>query len=315
MIFIQDLKEGDTFCQVFFCKQKMSATAKTGKTYYSLKLQDKTGAMDAKVWDLTNAIENFDAGNYILCDGHVQSYNNVTQAIISRIRVADEGEYDQRDYLPTSDFPTEEMLAELVKLKNKVTNPYLSKLLNAFFEDPKFVEAFKTHSAAKAVHHSFISGLLQHTLRVTQLCYFLSLQYPMINKDLIITAAIFHDIGKLKEIADFPANDYTDEGQLIGHIVIGYEMVKDKIDLQPDFPKTLRTELLHCILAHQGKLEYGSPKTPSLIEAMALSYADDTDAKMEIMVEEFNASSSDEFLGVNRYLGTNIRKTIGPKED
>jgi len=315
MIFIQDLQEGDSLNQVFLCKQKVTGTTKTGKSYYGLKLQDKTGTIDAKVWDLTPAIGHFEANDYILCDGRIQSFNGSLQFIINRIRKAEAGEYDQADYLPTSGFKAEEMFQELMKLKGKVTEPHLKNLLNAFFEDPKFVESFIVHSAAKAVHHSFISGLLQHTLRVTQLCYFLSLQYPMLNRDLLLTAAMFHDIGKLQEISDFPDNDYTDEGQLIGHIVIGYEMVKDQIDKQPDFPKKLRTELLHCILAHQGQLEYGSPKKPALMEALALSYADDTDAKMEILVEEFESTTSTDFLGVNRYLGTNIRKTSTFKEN
>jgi len=176
-------------------------------------------------------------------------------------------------------------------------------------EDKAFIEKFKAHSAAKSVHHNFIGGLMQHTLRVTQLCYFYTLQYPMLNKDLLLTAALFHDIGKTRELSEFPTNDYTDEGQLIGHIVIGYEMVKKKIDEIDNFPKKLETELLHCILAHQGMLEYGSPKKPSIIEALALYYADDTDAKLEIMIEEFDKNSSMDFLGLNRFLGTNIRKT------
>ncbi|MBQ9911195.1 MAG: HD domain-containing protein [Lachnospiraceae bacterium] len=310
MAFIQDLREGDHIVQVFLCKQKVTGTTKTGKNYYSLKLQDKTGIVDAKVWELSNSIAHFDGNDYIVVEGDVQSYNNALQINVRRIRRADPGEYDQRDYLPASQLKIEDMFAELLKLEGKIEHPKLKALADSFFvEDAEFIKAFKVHSAAKSVHHNFIGGLLQHTLRVTQLCYFFSLQYPMLNRDLLLTAALFHDIGKLRELSDFPENDYTDEGQLLGHIVIGYEMVKDRIEKIDGFPKKLKTELLHCILAHQGQLEYGSPKKPSIMEALALYYADDTDAKLEIMTEEFDKTNSMDFLGVNRFLGTNIRRT------
>ena len=309
-MFIQDLHEGMHITQTFLVRQKVTGTTKSGKSYYSLKLQDKTGTLDGKVWDLTSSISHFDALDYIVAEGDVLLYNNTLQLNIRRIRRADPGEYDQKDFLPTSEVSTDEMYEDLMRLAGKIENPSMKKLVNSFFvEDKAFIEAFKNHSAAKSVHHNFIGGLLQHTLRVTQICYFYCLQYPVLNKDLLIAAAMFHDIGKLKELSDFPDNDYTDEGQLIGHIVMGYSMVKERIDQIPDFPDKLKTELLHCILAHQGKLEYGSPKKPSLIEALALSYADDTDAKMEIMIEEFEKATSDDFLGVNRFLDTNIRKT------
>lgn len=311
-MFIQDLHEGMHITQTFLVRQKVTGTTKSGKSYYSLKLQDKSGVLDGKVWDLTNSISHFDALDFIVAEGDVLMYNNALQMNIKRIRRAESGEYDQRDYLPTSEISADEMYQDLMRLAGKIEHPKLKALVNSFFqEDKAFIEAFKNHSAAKSVHHNFIGGLLQHTLRVTQICYFYCLQYPMLNKDLLIAAAMFHDIGKLKELSPFPDNDYTDEGQLIGHIVMGYSMVKERIDTIPDFPEKLKTELLHCILAHQGKLEYGSPKKPSLIEALALSYADDTDAKMEIMIEEFEKATSNDFLGVNRFLDTNIRKTSG----
>ncbi len=310
MTYVQDLLEGMHVSQVFLCKQKQSQTSKTGKTYYSLKLRDKTGMIDAKIWDLTNAIEHFETNDFVMAEGSVTTFNGALQLRVTRIRRAKKGEYDEAEYMPASSFSAEKMYAELMELKNKVENPHLKRLLDAFFvEDAEFIRSFKSHSAAKSVHHNFLGGLLQHTLRVTQLCYFYCRQYPMLNKDLLLTAAIFHDVGKTRELSDFPDNDYTDEGQLLGHIVIGYEMVKKKIDELGGFPKKLETELLHCILAHQGQLEYGSPKKPSIIEALALYYADDTDAKLEIMIEEFENSNSLDFLGLNRFLGTNIRRT------
>ncbi|MBQ1377037.1 MAG: HD domain-containing protein [Eubacterium sp.] len=309
MIFIQDLKEGQRVSQIWLCKTKVNGTTKNGRSYYSLKLQDKTGVADGKVWDLSNSIEHFEANDFILVEADVQNYNNALQLNIRRIRKAASGEYDPADYMPVSQFGQDEMFAELKRYMDKVTNPYLKALLDAFFTDDAFVQSWKAHSAAKSVHHSFMGGLLQHTLRVTQLCYFMSLQYPVINRDLLLTAAIFHDVGKTRELSDFPENDYTDEGQLIGHIVIGYQMLKEKIDQIDGFPKKLETELLHCILAHHGEFEYGSPKKPALIEAAALYHADDTDAKLDIFVEEFEKTASADFLGVNKFLGSNIRKT------
>lgn len=310
MIYVQDLREGMRVSQVFLCKSKITGTTKTGKNYYSLKLQDKTGGVEAKVWELTNAIQHFEVNDYIFVDGDVTLYVNTPQIKVSRIRKAEKGEYDPAEYLPASQISVEEMYKELMNLKDKIEHPKLKMLVESFFvQDLRFIEAFKSHSAAKSVHHNFIGGLLQHTLRVTQLCYFYAKQYPMLNRDLLLTAAMFHDIGKVRELSDFPDNDYTDEGQLIGHLVIGYQMVKERIDKLGDFPKKLETELLHCILSHHGELEYGSPKKPALLEALALNHADDTDAKFEIMIEEFEKTNSTDFLGLNRFLGTNIRKT------
>ena len=146
-------------------------------------------------------------------------------------------------------------------------------------EDEAFIKRFRFNSAAKTVHHGFVGGLLEHTLNVTKLCDFYTKAYPALNRDLLLTAAIFHDIGKTKEISAFPMNDYTDDGQLLGHIMIGAEMLHDAIREIPDFPAKVESELKHCILAHHGELEYGSPKKPALMEAAALNMADNTDAR------------------------------------
>ena len=310
MLYIKDIHEGQHISQILLCRQKVTGTTKSGRTYYSLKLQDKTGQLDGKVWDLTNSIEHFEASDFILAEGDVINYNGAPQLNIRRIRKAEEGEYDPREFIPSTEQDIEKMYEELLWLINKVEHPRLHELLESFFvKDTVFISEFKMHSAAKAVHHGFLGGLLQHTLRVAQTCYFFSLQYRTLNRDLLLTAAIFHDIGKMRELSDFPENDYTDEGQLLGHIVIGYEMVKTRMQELGGFSDKLQTELLHCILAHQGQLEFGSPKKPSLMEALALYYADDADAKLQIMTEEFSRTASTDFLGVNRFLGTNIRKT------
>jgi 3'-5' exoribonuclease len=232
---------------------------------------------------------------------------------VKRVRKVSEGEYDPKDYLPVSDKDIDEMYGELLGFVNSVKNTYLNKLLNRFFvEDEDFAKRFKAHSAAKSVHHGFIGGLLEHTLSVTKLCDYYAQNYPVINRDLLLTAAMFHDMGKLDEIAPFPVNDYTDNGNLLGHIVMGSEMLGDAAREIEGFPKDLLMQLKHCILAHHGELEYGSPKKPSLIEAVALNMADNTDAKLETMKEILTGAKASEegnWLGYNRFFEASIRKT------
>ena len=204
-----------------------------------------------------------------------------------------------------------EMYEELTGFIKSIRTPYYRKLAESFFvEDKAFAKAFQFHSAAKSVHHGFVGGLLEHTLSVVKLCDYYAGYYPLINRDLLLTAAMFHDLGKTKELSVFPENDYTDDGQLLGHIIIGTEMISERIRTIPDFPVKAATELKHCILAHHGELEYGSPKKPALLEALALNFADNTDAKMETMIEVLKgAGDNNGWLGFNRLLETNVRKT------
>ena len=203
------------------------------------------------------------------------------------------------------------MIRELGQYITTIKNEHLRKLAASYFvNDQKFMKSFCSHSAAKSVHHGFVGGLLEHTLSVVKMCDFFSKQYPNLNRDLLLTAAMFHDIGKVKELSSFPENDYTDEGQLIGHIIIGAQMVQEGAAKIPGFPKKLENELIHCVLAHHGELEYGSPKKPALIEAMALNLADNADAKLETMTEILRgAGDNNGWLGYNRFMESNIRKT------
>ncbi|MDY4834825.1 MAG: HD domain-containing protein [Frisingicoccus sp.] len=311
MRFIADLREGDHISGIYLCKNKQNLKTKAGKSYYSMLLQDKTGTLDAKVWDLNNGIEHFESLDFIKVDGLITSFQGALQVNVRRVRRTQEQEYDIRDYLPTSRFDIEEMMKELVEIIQTIKNPYLKTLLDSFFvRDKEFIKSFKAHSAAKSVHHGFVGGLLEHTLSVTKLCDFYCKRYPILNRDLLLTAAMCHDIGKTTELSLFPENDYTDEGQLIGHIVKGTEMIHDRIRDIPNFPQVLANELKHCILAHHGELEYGSPKKPALVEALALNLADNTDAKMETMTEFFaGAMDGSEWLGYNRLFESNIRRT------
>lgn len=311
MKYIKDYRDGDRVFDVYFCKYKSSAVTKNGKAYDNVILQDKTGTIDAKIWDPNNAgIADFDALDYIEVYGDVTSFNGALQVNVKRVRRCEEGEYNEAEYMPVSKRNIDEMFQELLGVIRSIENTYLRTLLEAFFvKDENFAKSFKKSSAAKTVHHGFIGGLLQHTLGVVQLCEYYCKAYPILKRDLLLTAAIFHDIGKTKELSAFPENDYTDDGQFVGHIVMGVEMIGEKIHDIPGFPRLLALELKHCILAHHGEYEYGSPKKPAIIEAVALNYADDTDAKMQTFTELLESTSEQGWLGFNRLFESNVRAT------
>ena len=223
MKYIDSLREGMRISEVYLCKSKQIAQTKAEKDYGNLVLQDKTGTIDSKIWDLGSpGICNFEAMDYVAVDADVTMFQGNNQLNIRRIRVADEGEYVPADYLPVSTKDIPKMYEELVGYVKSIKNPYLNQLASSYFvDDPAFAKAFQFHSAAKSVHHGFVGGLLEHTLSVVKMCDYFAGFYKEINRDLLLTAAMFHDIGKTKELSVFPENDYTDDGQLLGHIIIG----------------------------------------------------------------------------------------------
>ena len=311
MKYIKDLRPGEVIRTVYLCKGKRSAETRNGKPYDNLILQDKTGTLDGKIWDPNSqGIADYSEKDFIEIVGEVVTYNNNLQLNIKQLRIADEGDYNPADYMPTSDKSVDGMYQELLRYAKKISNPYLRQGVEYYFvKDEAFIKAFKGHSAAKSVHHGFAGGLLEHTLSVVRFCEYMASAYDILNADLLIASALCHDIGKVKELSDFPDNDYTDEGQLIGHIVIGVEMIGEAIRSIPDFPVTLANEWKHCIVAHHGELEYGSPKKPALAEAFALNIADNADAKMQTLKEIFKDKKGTEWLGFNRLFETNLRKT------
>lgn len=312
MRFLNELHEGDRINGIYLCKQKQSAVTKNGKPYDSIILQDKTGVMDGKIWDPNSSgIDDFDSLDYIDVMGDVTSFAGAMQLNIKRVRKAAEDEYNPADYLPVSENSTDDMYGQILAMVNSIRNPYLSALLKKLFVDDKeFLRTFEGHSAAKTVHHGFIGGLMEHTLSVARLCEFMANAYPVLNRDLLLTSALLHDVGKTRELSAFPLNDYTDEGQLLGHIVIGAQMIHDLAGQIEGFPTVLEQELIHCILAHHGELEYGSPKKPALAEAVALNLADNTDARMETLTEIFAADKGKkDWLGYNRLFESNLRRT------
>lgn len=312
MKYIEELREGSSVGDVYLCKKKQDLVTKAGKAYYSLQLQDKTGTLDGKVWNInSNGIEEFESMDYIYVTGMITSFQGNLQLNVERVRKCREEEYILSDYMPMSKKDIEEMYQEITSIVKSIKNPYLSKLASSFFiEDATFIQRFKMHSAAKSVHHGFIGGLLEHTLGVVKLCEYFAANYKVINRDLLLCGGLFHDIGKMEELSVFPENDYTEDGQLLGHIFIGAEKIGTQIRKIPDFPPHLANELRHCILAHHGELEYGSPKKPAIVEAMALNFADNADAKMQTMIELFDSADEKvEWLGYNRFFESNIKRT------
>lgn len=311
MRFIKDLKDGDRVSEIYLCKTRNGAVTKNGKPYENLILQDKTGQLAGKIWEPNSeGIGDFSPLDYVEVFGEITVFNGALQISVKRARLCREGEYDPSNYVPVSERNNDEMYEELKGIISTVKNKHLHGLLvNLFERDEDFVKRFRTSSAAKSVHHGFVGGLMEHSLSVAKLCDHLAKTYSILNRDLLVSAALCHDIGKTKELSSFPENDYTDEGQFLGHIVIGTMMVDKVIAKDSEFPPLLKNELEHCILAHHGKYEYGSPKLPSMPEAMALSMADEIDARMETMKELFESSNTPGWQGYNRMFETYIFET------
>ena len=311
MKYIKDLHDGDSIRSIYLCKGKRTAETRNGKPYDSLILQDKTGTVDGKIWDPNSSgIADYDEKDFVEVVGDVITYNNNLQLNVKQLRIASEGDYNPADYMPTSEKSVDTMYEELLGYVRSISNPWLRRGVEYYFvKDEDFIKLFKGHSAAKTVHHGFAGGLLEHTLSVVKFCEYLAVAYEILNRDLLFASAICHDIGKVRELSSFPDNDYTDEGQLIGHIVIGVEMIGEAIRSLPGFPEKLANEWKHCVVAHHGELEYGSPKKPALAEAVALNIADNADAKMQTLKEIFKDKTGTEWLGYNRLFESNLRKS------
>jgi len=311
MKYIEDFKEDERIVEHYLCKSRQSMKSKNGKTYLSLKLVDRTGAINAKVWELTNEIQSFEENDFIKVDGVVTSFQNELQLKVLKIRKSLEGEYQPMDYIPCTDKDIESLYGQLVGVIGSVSNPHIRELLEAIVVDDEYIkDAVKTHSAAKANHHSYMGGLLEHTLAVVSLCEFLAPRYKYVNHDILIAGAVLHDIAKVYELSPFPSNDYTDDGQLLGHIMIGAELVSKAAAEIPGFPPKLASLLKHCVLSHHGEYEYGSPKLPQTIEAFILYTADNADAKIKMFEEALTAGvQQGAWAGYSKIFGRNVRRS------
>ncbi len=313
MQFIKELLENTTVQEIYYVADLHKKLTKAGKVFLQVTLQDMTGQLIGMIWEPdTQVLVPFEKKDFVTVDGTVSKYNDTLQLSIRSAAKADPATVTWGNYFPTTKKSKKEMMQKLVDMIGTVENPYLKQLLNAFFKDDKqLARAFVSHSAAKSIHHGYISGLMEHTIAVATLADAMADLYPAINRDLLITSALLHDIGKIQEISCFPENDYTFKGNLLGHIVIGAMEIEKKCEAIEGFPETLKDELIHCILAHHGELEYGSPKKPALIEAKALHFADLADAEIEVFIENLDKlEEGEDGTEYNRFAETRILKTI-----
>ena len=311
MRYIEDLRENEHVLEHYLCKQKQSLKTRSGKTYLSLRLMDKTGTIDAKVWEMNNDIQSFEEGDMIKIDGNIVTFQNELQLKINKLRKSRDGEYIAGNYIPSTDKDIGELYAEVLAIIKSITHPQIRQLLEIIFvDDNEQAEAFKTRSAAKHMHHAYMGGLIEHTLAVAEICDFMSSRYKHLNRDILMASALLHDIGKVYELSAMPINDYTDDGQMLGHIVIGAEMVSKAVDMIPGFPHELASMIKHSIIAHHGEYEFGSPKLPCTAEAILLHYADNMDAKLKTFEEALNNDKTPgPWTGYHKALNRYLRRT------
>lgn len=282
--FVKDLEAGQAVTGAFLVFSKEVREKKTGEPYLSLLLSDRTGKIDAKMWDnVAEVLASFDRDDFVKIKGLTQVHQNRPQITIHKLRKMEDAEVNFGDYFPCSARDREEMWAELRSIVEAVGAPPLRALLLAFLNDEKIAARFKIAPAAKSIHHAYLGGLLEHVLSLCTLGRMAATHYGHIDADLMVAAAVLHDIGKIHELSYERGFHYTPEGQLLGHMAIALRMLSDKLREIPDFPEPLRTLLEHIVLSHHGCLEFGSPKLPQFAEAMLFHYLDDMDSKMEIM--------------------------------
>ncbi len=295
-IFASDLAryENQTITGYFVAANRQLRTKADSSTYLSMTLLDRTGQLEARMWEVKDAGE-FASGDIIKLRGSVCRYQDKLQIKIDKLRrvdpTLDAAEYDAGDFVPKTSKDVDLLWATLAGSVASFTDPHLRALLDLFLADPKIAAPLREAPAAKALHHAWIGGLLEHTVSLLELCERVLPQYPEVHRDLLLAGAMLHDIGKLHELRWGTSFSYSVEGQLLGHITIGTGMIDEKIAMLPDFPPRLRTLLLHIVLSHHGRLEFGSPKLPMTAEALLFHYLDDLEAKMQTMRTEFKRAA------------------------
>jgi 3'-5' exoribonuclease len=279
--FISSIKDREQVESVFLVKDKIAAMAKNGKPYMNLRLMDKSGDIDAKVWDNVDVLSaSFDKDDFISVRGKATVYLGKMQLVIAELARVPESEVELADFLPKTARDIEEMEGELGAIVASIQDQHLKQLMDSFLGDAEFMAGYRTAPAAKGMHHVYIGGLLEHSLSVARLVDAILPLYAPLNRDLLVAGALLHDLGKVREMAFYRSFDYTDEGKLIGHITIGVEMLHEKIITIAGFPADTAMLLKHMILSHHGQYEYGSPKRPKTLEATILNYLDDLDSKI-----------------------------------
>jgi 3'-5' exoribonuclease len=304
-IYLQDIKPGDKIASSFLVAEKNMAFSQKGSAYLNVRLKDKTGEIDGKVWDNAMALDQvFKKGDIVYMEGRAQTYRNALQISIITVKPCAPEDVDPSDYLPVSKVDTTAMFQDILAYIDAISSEPIKKLLTAFFYDEKTADLFRRAPAAKGFHHIYLGGLLEHTLSVVRLLDHAAKHYPQLNRDLLIAGGILHDIGKIYEFSYDGLIAYSDEGRMIGHLVMGVEMIDKKIEAIPDFPVQLALELRHIILSHHGEFEFGSPKRPKTLEALVIHFMDDLDAKVnafESFVAADAANADSDWTTYNRF--------------
>jgi len=294
-IYIADLAkfdEGKLFDGYFLVLSKQQRSTKTNKPYLNLILGDKTGQLEGRIWEPGDPriAKDFDRGDIVKARGSASRFDDRLQMKIDQLRLAQPSEVDKTDLLPSTTFDVAALWSQLQGFAQTLTNPDLKRLIAALLDDPALAQAFREAPAAKQLHHAWLGGLLEHVVSLCTLADRIAPHYPMLDRDLLLTGVILHDIGKIRELSWDIGFEYTIEGMLLGHIQIGTALAERAIDSLPNFPPKLKTVVLHMILSHHGKLEFGSPKLPMIPEALVLNFLDDLDAKMQAVAGEFEKS-------------------------
>jgi len=304
-IYLKDIKQGDRVASTFLAAEKNMAFSIKGAPYLNVRLKDKTGELDGKIWD--NAMEfdqQFKKGDIIYIEGKAANFKNSIQISIVKVQKSAWEDIDPSDYLPAVKGDIDVMFNDLLAFIENIETQPLQKLLHSFFQHEKTAELFKKAPAAKGFHHIYLGGLLEHTLSVVRLLEKVATHYPDLKKDMLITGGMLHDIGKIYEFSYDTIIDYSNEGRLIGHIVLGVQMLDKEIAAIADFPPQTAMELRHIILSHHGEFEFGSPKRPKTLEALVVHYIDDLDAKFNafqtFMADSHNGDSG--WTTYNRFL-------------
>ncbi len=317
----KDLAPGQNVQGVFLVQSKDVRQKRTGEPYLSLTLMDRSGDIDAKMWDnVANIMESFERDDFVKVKGEAQLYQNRLQLTIHTLQRMADSEIDLSDFLPASKRDPKEMWAEFQAVLASVRNPHLKALLDNLFSDEKVAAAYRTAPAAKGIHHAWLGGLLEHVLSLCAQARFMAQHYPGIDADLLLTGVILHDIGKISELEYSRSFGYSVEGGLLGHMHIGLRLVVDH--LPAGFPPKLRTLLEHMVLSHHGQLEYGSPKLPVFPEALLLHHLDNLDSKMAAIFQSlekdratpglwtgYNAALERSFLDKDKYLAESQPRT------
>lgn len=294
-LYVKDIRAGEKIKSSFLVVEKNLAYSQKGAPYLSVKLRDRSGDIEGRVWDNVAALDPlFRKGDIVAVQGRAVSYRDATQLALLDIRRMEETGIDPWDYFPTTKGDVEEMFAALAGYADAIANPWLKKLLAAFLNDADLAARLKRAPAAKGFHHAYLGGLLEHTLSMVRILDFLAGHYPTVNRDMLIAGGILHDIGKIEEFTYDRAIDYTTPGRLIGHIIMGTEMIDRRIGAIEGFPEELALELKHVVLAHHGELDFGSPKRPKTVEALIVHFIDDLDAKVMAFREFIGNSGADD---------------------